>query len=641
MQWNIVPEYVSLLFVSILLVYSREYNLITTLKNRLFRLFLRFVFFEILVSIASIIAIENHQIIPDAANQAIQIAYFLAATLMVLLFIFYLIAVVWDGDPKVYTYFWIAAIPYILYSMLVLTNPVTGLLYGIGKSSGFTYGKGFFLTYAISIFYMLSIFLVVLIKRREIERLLKLILLSFPIISLIMIGIQWVFPTIVLTGSAATATLLIVYLYIQNKQIFLDDTTGLQNRKALLRMLELNVKRKSNMDIILISLDDFKAINDKFGQSNGDSFLISISQYLKSVVPIKRIYRYSGDEFIIVLDKSFHLPTAALVGNIRRRFGDLWNCGSIRSMLTASIATTRFPEHAGTREDIIMLLEFCIDLSKKTGKGKTIFSDASIVEEMKRKNQVIDLLKRGLAQDIFEMHYQPIYSIKENRFTTAEALLRISDSVMGAVSPAEFIPIAEETGLIVDIGYVALEKVCRFINELDEKGVKIDAISINLSSLQLVSEEFVDRLLEIISRNRIDPSKLRMELTESVLVNELEHTNNMIWKLSEAGIQLYLDDFGTGYSNIANIVKLPFSFIKIDRSILYEAIANKKCSYVLNGFSRTFSTIGMKVVIEGVETLDQRKLAEEINVDFIQGFIFARPMPASEVIQYLGEEPDN
>jgi diguanylate cyclase (GGDEF)-like protein len=636
MQWNIAAECVSLVFISILLVYSREYNLIPSLKNKMFRLFLNFVFFELLISIISIISIQNYRVVPGILNQAIQMVYFLVSPLMAVLFVFYIISVVWEDDPKIPAYLSITAIPYALYVMLVLTNPLTGLLYGIGEPDGFTYGKGFFLTYLFPALYMLAIFFIILIKRRKTERILQLILLSFPIISLIMLGIQLLFPGIILSGSAATSALLIVYLYLQNKQIVIDDLTGFQNRKAFLKVLEINVKRKWEMDIILISLDGFKMVNDKFGQLNGDNFLKTVSQYLKKVVPIKSVYRFSGDEFIIILDKDIHIQAVDVVKAIRKRFDDHWDCGILQCMLSVSIAVVRFPDNADTVETIITLLEYCIVLSKKNGNGKTIYPDAETVGKMIRKKQIIDLMKRGLTQDIFEVHYQPIYSMKEKRFTTAEALLRLSDSELGAISPAEFIPFAEEAGLIVDIGFLVLDKVCRFIRELDDKGVEIETISVNISTIQLDSEGFVNNLLEIINRNRVSPYKLSLEITERIFVENFKYMSAMIRKINEYGIQFYLDDFGTGYSNIINVVKLPLKFIKIDKSILYESVANKKSFSLLDGLSRTFSEIGMKVVVEGVETLEHSMLAEQINADYIQGFLFARPMPAAEAIHYLG-----
>jgi EAL domain-containing protein (putative c-di-GMP-specific phosphodiesterase class I) len=250
-------------------------------------------------------------------------------------------------------------------------------------------------------------------------------------------------------------------------------------------------------------------------------------------------------------------------------------------------------------------------------------------------------MKLGLKNDGFKVYYQPIYSIKENSFTTAEALLRFSDTELGVVSPIELIPIAEETGLIIDIGYMVIDKVCKFIRTLEEEGIRNIAISVNISAVQLNDLEFVENFLDITDRNKIKPGKLCIEITESTFVEKFEQMRDVMWKLKEHGVKFYLDDFGTGYSNIVSIIDLPFEFIKVDKSILYKSISSEKSLSVLNGLCRTFSESGMEIVIEGVENTEQRELAEQIGVDYIQGFLFARPMPADETKKYFGNFFEN
>jgi diguanylate cyclase (GGDEF)-like protein len=639
MKWNVAPEYISLIFISILMMYSREYNMLPTLKNKLFRLCLFFVFFEIIVSISSIVAIDYYRIIPDALNQAIQTVYFLVSPLIAVLFMFYLISVVRENDPRTMAYFRVSLIPYFIYMVVVLVNPFTGFLYSISQSTGFVFGKGFILATLFPVLYVIIMLLIILFNRKRMEKRLILVLTSFPIISLFMLGIQWFFPTIIFSGAAATAALLIVYLYLQNKQIILDDLTGLQNRKTFSKMLLLNMKRKANMDILLVSLDNFKTVNDKFGYLNGDGFLKTITQYLTQVAPIKCVYRFGGDEFIVMLENERPEVIRKMAMHIMKRFEDYWNYEDYRVKIATSLAVIKVPEHADTMESIISLLEYCIELSKKTGKGKIVFSDIDKVEKLNRKNRIIERIKWGLAHDRFDVHYQPIFSAQEKRFTTAEALLRFDDPELRAVSVIELIAIAEETGLIVDIGLLVLDKVCKFIKKLDDAGTPFEGISLNLSAVQLRSEGFVEKFVAIIHKNQINPGKLRMEITESVFIDDAEFIDGLMQELSEYGIRFYMDDFGTGYSNIATIINLPFEFIKIDKSILYESILSKKCYSVLTGFCRTFFEVGMKIVIEGVENAEQRKIAEEIKADYIQGYLFARPMPENEVIRYIGESP--
>jgi EAL domain-containing protein (putative c-di-GMP-specific phosphodiesterase class I) len=282
-------------------------------------------------------------------------------------------------------------------------------------------------------------------------------------------------------------------------------------------------------------------------------------------------------------------------------------------------------------------MEYCIDLSKRDGKGKTIRSDSAIVAKIKRKNHIIERMKIGLAQDAFRVFFQPIYSRRENRFTTAEALLRFTDGELGTVSPGEFIPIAEEADLIGPISLMVLDKVCKFLTRLDQHEIAIETVSINVSTLHLNSADFVRDCLSTIDANGISPSKLRMEVTETVFIANNDHVEKVLKQMEARGVQFSIDDFGTGYANIANIIRLPFESIKFDRGFLYDSMSDARTLSVLKGLCTTFSDVGMKVVIEGVETVAQMQLAETINVDYVQGFLFALPMPEDEAIRYLGK----
>jgi len=554
------------------------------------------------------------------------------------MFLLYTIAVLLEKTPKIDWYFRIAFIPYVIYTVLVLINPFTDMLYYFSETDGFVFGPGSLIVYLIPSLYMITMILFIVAYRKKIERTRIAILVSFPAISLIMLFFQWVWPTIILSGSSAAAALLIVYLYLQNKQIIFDELTGLQNRKAFLNALSLYVDRKQKIDVLLISLDNFKTINNRFGQTNGDKLLISISHYLVTVSQKNNVFRYGGDEFAIILDDIGSSRATDLVDTIYNKFLDYWEYGVYRSTLTASLAVVKFPDHADTLEKIITLMEFCIVLAKKDGKSKAIFSDKKIASELIRDNLIIERLKLGMATDSFHMVYQPIYSRKEDQFTMAEALLRFNDSELGMIPPNEFIPIAERSGLINELTFMVLDKVCKFILNIEKQHVKFDAISINISILDLNSPNFVDNCLKIINQNGVSPSKLRFEVTENIFIENYKQIYSILKTFNENEIKFFMDDFGTGYANINNIISLPFECIKLDKSLLEKAVSDPKCFGIIKGLNITFSEIGMKTLIEGVETSEEYLMVEDINFDFIQGYFLARPMPPADAILYFGRK---
>lgn len=636
MEWNALPSYLALLYAAVIIIYSREYNVIATLKNKLFRVCLYTVLFSQILTVVSIYLVRNFRAFPEVIVSLSFNIINLSNELIVLLFLFYVIATIRQDIQQIKTVMMVATVPLVGYAVLLLTNPFTHFIYFFQETQGFTPGPGFIWLYLIPGLSIVVTLFVILIVGRQIDRTMKWVLLSFPGFAILMVAVQFLFfPGMVFTGTSSTISLLVVYLYFQNKKVVVDDLTGLQNRLAFLKVLHLNLVSKRPMELILLSLDDFKAINDQFGQLNGDRFLKSVSQFLMTFVPIKYIYRYSGDEFIILLERPANGAEKQMIQTIAKRFKQLWQADGLAGNLSASLAIVKIPEHASSVENVVSLLEHCIAESKRKGKGKIIYSDAKLAESARRRSQIIEKIKTAADNGSFVVYYQPVYSIQAGRFTSVEALLRFFDKDLGAVSPAEFIPIAEETGSSHLIFYFVLDRVCQTIRLLTSQNVDFVAISINCSMLQISQENLVTKILEIIHNNQVDPQKIRLEITESVLIDQFEKITRIMWELHQYGIAFYLDDFGTGYSNLAAVVKLPFEFIKIDKSLLYEALNNSKSLRVMKALSSTFTENGIKVVVEGVENDSQRALVDELVCDYMQGFLFARPMPGEELLAYL------
>lgn len=255
-----------------------------------------------------------------------------------------------------------------------------------------------------------------------------------------------------------------------------------------------------------------------------------------------------------------------------------------------------------------------------------------------RRAKIENLLRYALRNNGFEIYYQPLYTICDGKFTEAEALLRLRDEQGAFVSPDEFIPVAEETGLITEIGDMVLDRVCKYLRYLLSCRIDIDSISVNLSVVQLMPDNAVDNILGIIRRNGISPNRILLEVTESTLIGNFEQFARKIKELSSAGIQLALDDFGTGYSNITNVIDLPFDMVKIDKSLIWDSAVNSRCSQMVRNLASAFRDINLEVTAEGVETTEHAAFARLCQCDKIQGFLFARPMPVSQVVDFFGRQ---
>lgn len=245
------------------------------------------------------------------------------------------------------------------------------------------------------------------------------------------------------------------------------------------------------------------------------------------------------------------------------------------------------------------------------------------------------LIYEALENNRFEVYYQPLYSICDGRFTEAEALLRMHDENGKLIPPDKFIPVAESTGLIVDIGLLVLKKVCDDIKYLQSCDIYISSISVNLSIAQLVRDDAVERLLDTIKQSGVSPKHILFEITESVLICNYAKMADKIIKLSKSGIRFALDDFGTGYSNLTHVIDLPFDVIKLDKSLIWDSMKNQKCNIIIHDLTRAFKNVNLSVTAEGVETKEHDDFARMCGCDKIQGFRYAKPMPVREAMNYF------
>ena len=265
--------------------------------------------------------------------------------------------------------------------------------------------------------------------------------------------------------------------------------------------------------------------------------------------------------------------------------------------------------------------------------------DEAVFLDMERKRQIFRILKRELTleSEKFQVWFQPIFSVKEKKFVYLEALSRLKDTELGDISPAEFVQVAENKGLVERLGFIAFEKVCKFIAENRDF---VNTVSINFSVHQMLNPNIVENVLGTIKRFGLSPSNIVMEITESIFIDNYDFVMQNMLRLTEAGVKFYLDDFGTGYSNLTNVVALPFSTIKIDRSLVLMMEESEKGKSLFNDLVSTFKSGGFKILVEGVETNSQREHVEKAGADYIQGFLYSRPLPPQACVDLLRRYAD-
>lgn len=622
-MWNIASECVAGVFVCIIFVYSYGSHMVPTVKNLIFQGCLTVTFIGIVSNIASTILIYNYTQLPWALVYTVTMIYFFATPLMGAMYLFYIVAMVYENHKLFKPIMIITSIPYIIYCIMVVLNISNKKIFYLDPETGYGRGPWMIIAYLIFYSYCFLCFVIVTIGRKILTANEQRILYSFPAICVLVIIVQYLMPSYILTGSAAACALLIVYLFLQNKRITVDLLTGISNRQAFLNMIELECKRKLEFSVAVVSLKDFKFINDKFGQKNGDMFIREISLYLRKTFGDNCLYRYGGDEFAIILNINRAIVPVEL-DKIIQRFSQPWGVESCKCMIYMGIGVVDCPEITSTQEDIINGLEYAVHQSKSQLEPITYCTE-EMIQKIKRHNMIIGLFKENAIASGMYLEFQPIVSTSEHKYVLAESLLRLNNPVIGMVYPDEFIPITEETGVIVEITYWILDQVCQIIKTLIKKNIEFEGINVNLSVLQFLQEDLVERIVEIIERNQIPFNKIKFEITESVVNSNYEIVEAIIHRLNEYGIRFSLDDFGTGYSNISSVIDLPFDTIKLDKSLIWTSMTNEKCAVFVEAMSKAFHSVGIRVLAEGVETKEHFDFVTHCNCDFIQGFMYARP----------------
>lgn len=634
MNWDISAEVVSAIMLCIIMVYARKGNLLPTLKNLVFQLCLLITFLFITSNILSTILLKYYHEVPHVLNLIVLLVYFVCAPLIGYTFYVYTLANVFEKDRMALTrHAIIAVLPAVGYLLIILCNPFNHMLFTLTSTDGYQQGPLMPLTYIVFYIYVALIVLIVLIRRNDLDKMVRYILAVFPLLSCVVILYQYFYPRTILTGTAATSSLLIIYLYLQNKQMFTDSLTGLMNRQEFNKMIELKMKSKHSFIILVVSLKDFKFINDKFGHQIGDHILLEVCHYLRQLVPLTSLYRYSGDEFAIFCEGEEELNSYS--NDIRNRMMNPWSIDQFELMVSYVLGGVYYPTVARNEEEIIKGLEFAVNQAKKFRMNDVCICSSSMLRKLQRDDEILSILKTCTVQNSFQVFFQPIYDVKEQRYNKAEALLRLPDNPLGFVSPEEFIPIAEENGLIVPITYQVLEKTCQFIKRLLDHQVDIVGVSVNFSIVQFLQEDLAEKVLKIIDSFQIPYHKIHIEVTESMLATNYETVVNFIQLMSKKGVEFLLDDFGTGYSTMSHVLTIPFHTIKFDKSLIWNAMLNEKAAIVVKKMIEAFVSIGEHVVAEGIETKEQADFISSCGGQYQQGYYYSKPVTPDEAFDTI------
>lgn len=418
---------------------------------------------------------------------------------------------------------------------------------------------------------------------------------------------------------------------------YFDTLTGLHNRHSFELQMGDAIKkaaaRKQRTALLMFDLDRFKLINDSYGHPAGDRLLRYVAQRVSPIVDERQYLfaRLGGDEFAVIIPNFQHIDEIASFGQqILECFREPIPDDEREYYISCSIGISICPDDSQDLQTILKHADIAMYNAKSLGGNQLQFFQPDVSEMNTDRLKMENLLRKALERQELLLVFQPLYDVKLGKIYGAEALVRWYSSELGLVAPLEFIPLAEETGLILPIGQWILREACALNVRMRQLGLSSFQVSVNISAKQLDHEDFVQTVQQVLAETGCQPSDLCLEITESVMLSYVDSMNNL-QALKELGVRISMDDFGTGYSSLSLLKNLPINILKIDKSFIHDISSQPQDYAIVEAIIRMSHTLGIAVVAEGVETSEQLSALERLEVDCVQGYYISRPISQDEL----------
>ncbi len=420
-----------------------------------------------------------------------------------------------------------------------------------------------------------------------------------------------------------------------------DDITGLPNRVLFMDRLDQaianTIRSSRKLGLMFIDLDGFKLVNDTLGHDVGDEMLRETGTRLEECVRSgDTVARLGGDEFTVIMPNLVDARHITIVAQrVLNALSTPFHLGGQDSFISGSIGVTVFPDDGDNTKTLLKNADSAMYSAKEQGKANYQFYTSALNEEVQERLAIKNGLIKAVDRHEFDVFYQPKLNLQSGKIESVEALMRWNSPDLGQVSPVKFIPVLEESGMVVEVGEWVLRTACRQHLAWRDAGLKPIRVAVNLSARQLREPSFVNIVEDILKRTGVSPSSIEIEITESMLMSDSERAVVALSELHEAGIHISMDDFGTGYSSLSYLKKFPIDTIKIDRSFVSDITTSSDDAEIIRTIISMGKTLNRRIIAEGVETEEQLSMLRQYNCDEIQGFFLSRPLPANELTKFL------
>ncbi len=614
-----------ILLVVIFFFYYRQKKINLNTEKAFLRIFL-VITIGLTLDILSMVVLHYADSLPELVVDTVCKSYVASLVLVALNGVLYVCADIF-GQSKMYRkcnliYCILAGIGIVLIFALPIYKSVED------KSNTYTYGPSTLVTYAFCLgFFAVMIFMIIRHKskmnpkRREAVQVWIALWLAAAII-------QFLDKKLLLVGYAGAISVMIIYLKLENPEINLDRQTGLFNQAALIQYMRQMFHTEEDFSLLIMQIPLPLMRNNP---EEDKKIKMEIVGYISSL-PDSIAFKGAEDEIILILPNREQAEEVKEI--LEERFESGW--GKNNSILVNPYFLLMPSAHiVSSAEDILPCLQYARQNSMEFAETGEAVLNEDLTSQMYEERQIEQLLAEAIKNDWVEVYYQPIYSIEEKQFVSAEALSRIIDEDGNVVSPGLFIDVAEKNGMILKLGELVFKKVCQFIASHPLKEMGIRYIEVNLSTIQGSYEHLADSFIEIMEWYHVDPSMINLEITESGSINAKKILLDNMNRLIRYGVRFSLDDFGTGQSNLNYIVEMPVDIVKFDRTMTGSYFDKGKAKYVMDAAIHMIHGMKLQIVSEGIETKEQLDTMENLGIRYIQGYYFSKPVPSEDFLSFL------
>ena len=529
--------------------------------------------------------------------------------------------------------FKILQVPAVLMIFMVCGNVHSGIFFSIDKAGNYIKGTYYLGMYLYAMIYVVITLLAGIIRYRKLGFQKFCVICEFLLIMSGCVLVQGIRNDLLTTGLGIGLGVTALYLSINNPSNYTDLLTGNFNMRSLLGWLQELFRKKKKFHVISLSINNLEQINKLSGIRCGDDVLCEVSEKLNELLGTSYVFRTSSKRFVVLtysLEKYKEVRDGIEVF-LRTYPAEEKGYVAIYAVICGIVGA----ENLKSCDTLLSYLDYMLSCAQDGQNVQVVESSGETWKGFLYNTEIEHFLHSAIEQDLFEIYFQPVYSMKERRFVTAEALSRLSHPVYGPISPETFISIAEQNGQIAQIDNLQFRRICRFLKEHPDVLQKLDYINVNLSPAELLREECGKRLMDTMREFGLPFSAVQFEITETVATEYSDKLYQIAEEFSGYGIRLSLDDFGSGYANLNTVLKLPFATIKLDRSLLNGILKEEKASCFYRNIVSILNNMGYRVISEGVEEKNEAELLRSWGVEMIQGYYYSRPLPEKELLILL------